>query len=140
MIERQTNRHLKIFSLHQRFVFFLSYSKFRPFPFRVENEHSGEALSLWHLTSPAPFLPLDVGTTKFVITIYGREYLPEVKLSSPSKIDNRQRSFVLRRHAHTGPLRPLHLIPSAIDTTAKVLCLQVNFYKKFLNVQFTTTK
>ena len=111
------------------FIKSLSYSKFRPFPFRVQNEHSGEALSLWHLTSPAPFLPLEVAATKSVETNYGTEYLPEVKLSSPKAIiDNRLRSFVLRRHAHTGPLLPLHLVPSAIDATAKVY-LQLKFLK-----------
>ena len=92
----------------------------------MQNEHTGEALSLLHLTSEAPFLPLDVAATKSVKTSYGTEYLPEVKLSSPKEIENRQRSFVLRRHAHTGPLLPLHFVPSAIDATAEV-CLQVNF-------------
>ena len=85
------------------------------------NENTGEALSLWHLTSSAPFLPLEVAATKSVETNYGTEYLPEVKLASPTQFDNRLRSFVLRRHTHTGPLLPLHLIRSAIDAAAKVL-------------------
>lgn len=93
---------------------------FRPFPFRVENQNTGEALSLWHLTSSAPSLPFHVEKT---------ETGPEVKASYhsyPPKTGNYQRSFVLRRHAHTGPLCPLDFVPAAI---ASAVCLLMHFYK-----------
>ena len=113
-------------TLTQRLAFFnsensnasfsVSSSKFRPFPFRLQNENTGEALSLWHLTSPAPFVPVSVEQT-----IYG----PEVHFSSPAtNTDSRQRSFVLRRHAHTGPLLPLCFVAPAI---ANIVCLFVPF-------------
>ena len=90
---------------------------FRLFPFRVENENTGEALSLWHLTSSAPSAPLIVEKTEFG---------PEVKLSNPeTTTDNRQRSFVLRRHAHTGPLLPLQLVPAAIASAVCLLLCKV---------------
>ena len=91
---------------------------FRPFPFRVENADTGEALSLWHLTSPAPSVPLTVGQT----LCYG----PEVTLPRPRWTDNRQRSFVMRRHAHTGPLSPIPLIPSAFAATVCLLVTLLN--------------
>ena len=97
---------------------------FRPFPFRLQNENTGEALSLWHLTSPAPPAPLHVAST---------ETGPEVIASSPSKPDNQQRSFVLRRHALTGPLLPLHLVPAAISNT---VCLQVHLCKFFSIISY----
>ena len=79
---------------------------FRPLPFRVENADTGEALSLWHLTSPAPLVPVDVEKTE-----YGPEVIPS---SHPKK---QLRSFVLRRHALTGPLLPLQLVSAAISST-----------------------
>ena len=88
---------------------------FRPFPFRVENQNTGEALSLWHLTSSAPSLPFHVEKT---------ETGPELKASYPPKTGNYQRSFVLRRHAHTGPLCPLNFVPAAI---ASAVCLLMHF-------------
>ena len=91
---------------------------FRPFPFRVENENTGEALSLWHLTSPAPSVPLTVEETS--------DYGLEVKPSNwETRVDNRRHSFVLRRHAHTGPLLPLHLIPAAIASAVCLLLCKV---------------
>ena len=89
---------------------------FRPFPFRVENVDTGEALSLWHLTSPAPSVPLDVEQTGTG---------PEVKPSDQEAMtSNRRRSFVMRRHAHTGPLLPLQLVPASISSA---VCLLVHF-------------
>ena len=99
---------------------------FRPFPFRVENVDTGEALSLWHLTSPAPSVPLDVEQT---------EYGPEVEVipSDPETVTtNCQRSFVLRRHAHTGPLLPIQLVPASI---ASAVCLLMHlFLNKFRSI------
>ena len=97
---------------------------FRPFPFRLQNENTGEALSLWHLTSPAPPAPLHVAST---------ETGPEVMASSLSTTENQQRSFVLRRHALTGPLLPLHLVPAAISNT---VCLQVHLCKFFSIISY----
>ena len=88
---------------------------FRPSPFRAENADTGEALSLWYLTSPAPSVPVEVERT---------ECGPEVKPSSAPKNANQQRSFVLRRHAHTGPLLPLQLVSAAI---ASAVCLLMHF-------------
>ena len=94
---------------------------FRPFPFRVENADTGEALSLWHLTSPAPSVPFNVEKTD-----YGAEVIP----SDPEAMAaNRQRSFVLRRHAHIGHLLPLNLVPASI---ASAVCLLMHlFLNKF---------
>ena len=94
------------------FIFTNVVFMFRPFPFRVQNENTGEALSLWHLTSPASSVPLTVEKTGTG---------PEVKPSDPEAMTaNRRRSFVLRRHVHIGPLLPLHLVPAAI---ASAVCL-----------------
>ena len=94
------------------FIFTNVVFMFRPFPFRVQNENTGEALSLWQLTSPASSVPLTIEKTGTG---------PEVKpLNLEAMIANRRRSFVLRRHAHTGPLLPLHLVPDAI---ASAVCL-----------------
>ena len=94
------------------FIFTNVVFMFRPFPFRVENADTGEALSLWHLTSPASSVPLTVEKTGTG---------PEVKPSDPEAMTaNRRRSFVLRRHVHIGPLLPLHLVPAAI---ASAVCL-----------------
>ena len=81
----------------------------------MHNENTGEALSLWHLTSPAPPVPLSVEETEY--------FGIEVKASSPKWPNNRERSFVLRRHAHTGPLLPLHLVPTVIASAAVCLFL-----------------
>ena len=88
---------------------------FRPFPFRLQNENTGEALSLWHLTSPAPSVPLDVNST-----LTG----PEVKaLDQELKTANCYHSFVLRRHALTGTLCPLQLVPAVIATAVCLFTL-----------------
>ena len=91
---------------------------FRPFPFRVENVDTGEALSLWHLTSPATSVPLTVEETA--------DYGLEVKPSNwETRADNGRHSFVLRRHVLTGPLLPLQLVPAAIASAVRLLLCKV---------------
>ena len=87
---------------------------FRPLPFRVENADTGEALSLWHLSSPAPLVPVDVDQTE-----YGPEVIPSIHPKNAKQL----RSFVLRRHALTGPLLPLHLVSAAISSAVCSLLL-----------------
>ena len=89
---------------------------FRPFPFRLQNENTCEALSLWHLTSPPSSVRLDIEETEDESR---SDRLWQVKPLCQPATDN-QRSFVLRRHAHTGPLHPLRLVAPAISN---IVCL-----------------